>query len=105
MVIVVLWIAAEIIAVVHRWDSYPFILVDLRFSTHAAYAAGLILLSQIRQADTDPPRGLTADTSAAALRRIRRRACARTLRQAAVELLSEVRRVDRRIAEATATRR
>ena len=48
------------------------------------------------------PRGLTADTAAAALRSIRPRAVlARTLRQVAVELLSEVRRLDRRIAEAT----
>ena len=49
------------------------------------------------------PRGLTADNAAAALRRIRPRAVlARTLRQVAVDLLSEVRRLDRRIAEATA---
>ena len=49
------------------------------------------------------PRGLTADTAAAALRNIRPRAVlARTLRQVAVELLGEVRRLDRRIAEATA---
>jgi hypothetical protein len=50
------------------------------------------------------PRGLTANTAAAALRSIRPRAVlARTLRQVAVELLSEVRRLDRRIAEATPT--
>jgi transposase len=48
------------------------------------------------------PRGLTADTAASALRSIRPRAVlARTLRQAAAELLSEVRRLDQRIAEAT----
>ena len=48
------------------------------------------------------PRGLTADTAAAALRSIRPRAVlARTLRQVAVDLLSEVRRLDRRITEAT----
>jgi uncharacterized membrane protein len=51
--IVVAWIAANIIAVVHRWDPYPFILLNLLFSTQAAYAAPLILLSQNRQADTD----------------------------------------------------
>ncbi|MFI6267183.1 transposase [Micromonospora sp. NPDC051006] len=50
------------------------------------------------------PRGLTAETAAAALRSIRPRAVlARTLRQVAVDLLSEVRRLDQRIAEATAT--
>jgi transposase len=56
------------------------------------------------RADTSPAaRGLTADTAAGALRSIRPRAVlARALRQVAAELLSEVRRLDRRIAEATA---
>jgi hypothetical protein len=49
------------------------------------------------------PRGLTAGTAAAALRGIRPRAVlARTLRQVAAELLGEIRRPGRRIAEATA---
>jgi transposase len=49
------------------------------------------------------PRRLTADTAAAALRGIRPRAVlARTLRQVAVELLGELRRLDRRITDATA---
>jgi uncharacterized membrane protein len=51
--IVILWIGANIIAVTLRWDPYPFILLNLLFSTQAAYAAPLILLSQNRQADTD----------------------------------------------------
>ncbi|SCF47607.1 Protein of unknown function (DUF1003) [Micromonospora matsumotoense] len=51
--IVTIWIAVNIIAVLHRWDPYPFILLNLLFSTQAAYAAPLILLSQNRQADTD----------------------------------------------------
>jgi transposase len=60
------------------------------------------LLAQLLPAGL--PRGLSADTAAAALRSIRPRAVlARTLRQVAVQLLSEVRRLDRRIAEATAT--
>ena len=50
------------------------------------------------------PRRLTADAAAAALRSIRPRAVlARTLRRVAAELIGEVRRLDRRIAEATAT--
>ncbi|MEU5786314.1 transposase [Micromonospora purpureochromogenes] len=50
------------------------------------------------------PRGLAADSAAAALRSIRPRAVlARTMRQVAVELLRELRRLDRRIAAATAT--
>ena len=34
-------------------DKYPFILLNLAFSTQAAYAAPLILLAQNRQADRD----------------------------------------------------
>jgi uncharacterized membrane protein len=52
-VIVVLWISTNIVAITLRWDPYPFILLNLLFSTQAAYAAPLILLSQNRQADTD----------------------------------------------------
>ena len=37
----------------YRWDPYPFILLNLAFSTQAAYAAPLILLAQTRQADRD----------------------------------------------------
>jgi uncharacterized membrane protein len=52
-VIVVLWIAVNAVAVTLRWDPYPFILLNLAFSTQAAYAAPLILLAQTRQADRD----------------------------------------------------
>lgn len=52
-VIVMAWIGLNLVALVHRWDPYPFILLNLVFSTQAAYAAPLILLSQNRQADTD----------------------------------------------------
>jgi uncharacterized membrane protein len=38
---------------VYRWDPYPFILLNLAFSTQAAYAAPLILLAQNRQDDRD----------------------------------------------------
>ena len=34
-------------------DTYPFILLNLAFSTQAAYAAPLILLAQTRQAERD----------------------------------------------------
>jgi len=51
--IVVLWISLNLFAAIHHWDPYPFILLNLVFSTQAAYAAPLILLSQNRQADTD----------------------------------------------------
>ena len=51
--VVALWIAANAVAVGLRWDPYPFILLNLAFSTQAAYAAPLILLAQTRQADRD----------------------------------------------------
>ena len=47
------WIALNSIAIVAHWDPYPFILLNLAFSTQAAYAAPLILLAQTRQADRD----------------------------------------------------
>ena len=52
-VVVILWIAINSIGVIAGWDPYPFILLNLAFSTQAAYAAPLILLAQTRQADRD----------------------------------------------------
>jgi uncharacterized membrane protein len=52
-VLVVVWIAANAAAFSFRWDPYPFILLNLAFSTQAAYAAPLILLAQTRQAERD----------------------------------------------------
>jgi uncharacterized membrane protein len=51
--IVIVWITLNVFAVRLRWDPYPFILLNLAFSTQAAYAAPLILLAQNRQADRD----------------------------------------------------
>jgi uncharacterized membrane protein len=51
--LVVAWIALNAIAAGLRWDPYPFILLNLAFSTQAAYAAPLILLAQTRQAERD----------------------------------------------------
>lgn len=51
--IVVVWITLNLFAVRLRWDPYPFILLNLAFSTQAAYAAPLILLAQNRQDDRD----------------------------------------------------
>jgi uncharacterized membrane protein len=50
---VIVWIALNALAVSFRWDPYPLILLNLAFSTQAAYAAPLILLAQTRQADRD----------------------------------------------------
>jgi len=52
-VLVAVWVAVNAIAFSLRWDPYPFILLNLAFSTQAAYAAPLILLAQTRQADRD----------------------------------------------------
>jgi uncharacterized membrane protein len=52
-VIVMVWITLNLVAVSLRWDPYPFILLNLAFSTQAAYAAPLILLAQNRQDDRD----------------------------------------------------
>jgi uncharacterized membrane protein len=52
-VAVAAWIAINAVAISLRWDPYPFILLNLAFSTQAAYAAPLILLAQTRQADRD----------------------------------------------------
>ena len=50
--IVVVWILLNVFGFT-RFDLYPFILLNLAFSTQAAYAAPLILLAQTRQADRD----------------------------------------------------
>jgi len=51
--IVIVWIAINVAAVSLRFDPYPFILLNLAFSTQAAYAAPLILLAQNRQENRD----------------------------------------------------
>jgi uncharacterized membrane protein len=51
--VVLVWIAINSAVLALRWDPYPFILLNLAFSTQAAYAAPLILLAQTRQADRD----------------------------------------------------
>lgn len=51
---VILWLAFNIIGLFgFRWDPYPFILLNLFFSTQASYAAPLILLAQNRQEARD----------------------------------------------------
>ncbi|MFZ0045377.1 MAG: DUF1003 domain-containing protein [Streptosporangiaceae bacterium] len=52
-VLVIGWIALNTVGLVKHWDPYPFILLNLAFSTQAAYAAPLILLAQNRQDDRD----------------------------------------------------
>jgi uncharacterized membrane protein len=44
---------ANIAGYIYRWDPYPFILLNLLFSTQAAYAAPIIMMSQNRQNERD----------------------------------------------------
>ena len=53
-VFVVLWVSFNVIGIFgFRWDAYPFILLNLFFSTQASYSAPLILLAQNRQERRD----------------------------------------------------
>jgi len=52
-ILVAAWIVLNSIALIHHWDPEPFILLNLGFSTQAAYAAPLILLAETRQAERD----------------------------------------------------
>jgi uncharacterized membrane protein len=53
-VFIVVWITINVIGIFgFKWDVYPFILLNLIFSTQASYAAPLILLAQNRQDDRD----------------------------------------------------
>ena len=47
---VIVWLALNVIGLFgYKWDPYPFILLNLFFSTQASYAAPLILLATNRQ--------------------------------------------------------
>lgn len=51
--IVIIWMALNIVGFIQHWDPYPFILLNLIFSTQAAYAAPIIMMSQNRQNNRD----------------------------------------------------
>ena len=52
-IIVLIWMALNVIGFVYHWDVYPFILLNLVFSTQAAYAAPIIMMAQNRQNERD----------------------------------------------------
>lgn len=52
-VIVTVWVLANVIGWRLHWDVYPFILLNLVFSTQAAYASPLILMAANRSAAKD----------------------------------------------------
>jgi uncharacterized membrane protein len=51
--IVLVWMTLNVIGFKYHWDIYPFILLNLLFSTQAAYAAPIIMMAQNRQSQRD----------------------------------------------------
>jgi uncharacterized membrane protein len=52
-IIVGVWMVVNVIGFVQHWDPYPYILLNLLFSTQAAYAAPIIMMAQNRQSQRD----------------------------------------------------
>lgn len=52
-VVVAVWMILNLVAFIYHWDPYPFILLNLLFSTQAAYAAPIIMMAQNRQNERD----------------------------------------------------
>ena len=52
-IFVVIWMALNVVGFIRHWDVYPFILLNLIFSTQAAYAAPIIMMAQNRQSERD----------------------------------------------------
>lgn len=50
---VIIWMGLNLVGYAFHWDAYPFILLNLVFSTQAAYAAPIIMMAQNRQSDRD----------------------------------------------------
>jgi uncharacterized membrane protein len=52
-IFVVLWMSLNVVGWFYHWDVYPYILLNLVFSTQAAYAAPIIMMAQNRQGERD----------------------------------------------------
>lgn len=52
-IIVIVWMILNGVAFIYHWDPFPFILLNLVFSTQAAYAAPIIMMSQNRAGERD----------------------------------------------------
>lgn len=52
-IFVIIWMAMNLVGFLRHWDVYPFILLNLLFSTQAAYAAPIIMMAQNRQNERD----------------------------------------------------
>ena len=51
--LVIIWMGINLVGFMYHWDVYPFILLNLLFSTQAAYAAPIIMMAQNRQNERD----------------------------------------------------
>lgn len=54
--ILAVWVLFNVWHILHPWDPYPFILLNLALSFQAAYASPIIMMSQNRQARLDERR-------------------------------------------------
>ncbi|MHB8469127.1 MAG: DUF1003 domain-containing protein [Gaiellaceae bacterium] len=102
-IMVIIWIVLNGLFLTGKvaFDKYPFILLNLVFSTQAAYAAPLILLAQTRQADRDKSHGDMIDKRHTALER-----AAKSQTERLVDLLQEnttLTRQDKQLTEQVAT--
>ena len=52
-IVVAIWMILNVVAIIGHWDPYPYILLNLVFSTQAAYAAPIIMMAQNRQSERD----------------------------------------------------
>ena len=52
-IFIIIWMILNFIGFMYHWDVYPFILLNLLFSTQAAYAAPIIMMAQNRQSERD----------------------------------------------------
>ena len=52
-IFVIVWMGLNLVGYINHWDAYPFILLNLLFSTQAAYAAPIIMMAQNRQNERD----------------------------------------------------
>lgn len=102
-VLVVVWIVLNSIGIAYRWDPYPFILLNLAFSTQAAYAAPLILLAQTRQADRDKVHGDRIDKRHTSLEHALQRETERlvTLLQTNTEITQQDKQLTEEVAKLT----
>lgn len=57
-IILVVWMILNLVAWMHHWDPYPFILLNLTLSFQAAYSAPVIMMSQNRQEKKDRLRSI-----------------------------------------------